>query len=213
MKAVIFDMDGVIIDSEPLHVMADNEILKHSGITVPEGYFDRFAGWTLQSMWEEIRKDYHIDKSVEEIVELQLPFKLELLREGDYRPIPGIVDLMEKIGEMGLPIAIASSSPVQFIDAVLEKLGLKKYVQFWVSGEEVSRSKPEPDIFLKVAEMLKVNPADCLVIEDSASGIIAAKRAGMKCIGYRNHNSGNQDLSEADIIVENINEIDLLDIK
>ena len=205
-------MDGVIIDTEPLHAIADNRILQDSGITAPEGYFERYAGWTSQAMWEEIRKDYRLPGSVEEIVKLQLPLKLDLLREGDYGPIPGVIGLMQKIRELGLPMAIASSSPVQFIEAVVQKLGLKEYVTFWLSGEDVARSKPDPDIFLRVAEELNVGPSDCLVIEDSSSGIIAAKRAGMKCIGYRNHNSGNQDLSEADFIVGDLNEIDIRDL-
>jgi HAD superfamily hydrolase (TIGR01509 family) len=209
MKAVIFDMDGVIIDSEPLHAIADNQILKDSGITAPEGYFDRFAGWTNQSMWEEIMKDYDLPISLERISELQLPLKINLLQEGDYKPIKGIIELMEEIKDLGLPMAIASSSPVQFIEAVLEKLSLRKYVKYWLSGEEVINSKPAPDIFLRVAEVLNVDPGECLVIEDSSSGVTAAKRAGMKCIGYQNINSGNQDLSAADQIVDNIQKINI----
>jgi HAD superfamily hydrolase (TIGR01509 family) len=213
MKAVIFDMDGVLIDSEPLHAMADNQILKDSGIRAPEGYFERFAGWTNQSMWEEIKKDYTIALSMEQISELQLPLKIKMLNEGNYSPVPGIIELLEKIKELKLPVAVASSSPGQFIEAVLEKLGLKKYIKVWLSGEEVIHSKPEPDIFLKVAELLNINPLDCLVIEDSASGIAASKKAGMMCIGYRNINSGNQDLSQADIIVDRIDEIDIQSLK
>jgi HAD superfamily hydrolase (TIGR01509 family) len=211
MKAVIFDMDGVIIDSEPLHAIADNMILEKSGIIVPVGYFERFAGWTNQSMWEEIKKEYHLPLSLEKIAGLQLPLKIDLLLKGDYSPIPGIIELMDELRELGLPMAIASSSPVEFIEAVIVKLGLREYVKYWLSGEQVLRSKPEPDIFLKVAEVLNVDPAECLVIEDSASGITAAKRAGMKCIGYRNLNSGNQDLSGADVIADKIGEINIQD--
>lgn len=212
MKAVIFDMDGVIIDSEPLHAIADNMILEKSGITVPEGYFERFAGWTNQSMWEEIKKEYHLPLSLEMIAGLQLPLKIDLLLKGDYSPIPGIIDLMEELKKKGLPVAIASSSPVEFIEAVMDKLELRVYIKFWLSGEQVEKSKPEPDIFLKVAELLDVDPAECLVIEDSASGIAAAKKAGMRCIGYRNLNSGNQDLSGADVVVDSIEEIDFLNL-
>ena len=212
MKAVIFDMDGVLIDSEPLHTLADNQILIDSGITAPATYFERFVGWTNQSMWEEIKKDYHIAASAEELMELQMPLKIKLLQAGDYIPIPGIVDLLEQITGMNIPIAIASSSPRQFIEAVLEKLGLKNYVKLWLSGEEVERSKPAPDIFLKVAELLNVNPNDCIVIEDSSSGVSAAKKAGMRCIGFRNINSGNQDLSGADIIVNKIDDINIKEV-
>ncbi len=212
MKAVIFDMDGVLIDSEPLHTLADNQILIDSGITAPATYFERFVGWTNQSMWEEIKKDYHIAASAEELMELQMPLKIKLLQAGDYIPIPGIVDLLEQITGMNIPIAIASSSPRQFIEAVLEKLGLKNYVKLWLSGEEVERGKPAPDIFLKVAELLNVNPNDCIVIEDSSSGVSAAKKAGMRCIGFRNINSGNQDLSGADIIVNKIDDINIKEV-
>jgi HAD superfamily hydrolase (TIGR01509 family) len=212
MKAVIFDLDGVLIDSEPLHAMADNQLLKETGIDVPENYFDRFVGWTNKAMWEAIKKDWDIILSAEELVELQMPLKLKLLHKSDYEPIPGVIELLERIRKTEIPMVIASSSPRQFIEAVIEKIEIKQYFAKWVSGEEVEHSKPEPDIFLKVAELLNVNPRECIVIEDSTSGIIAAKRAGMWCIGYKNVNSGNQDLSEADLIVHKIEEIDFTEM-
>ena len=209
MKAVIFDLDGVLVDSEPLHALADNQILTESDIEVPETYFDRFVGWTNKAMWNEIKKQYHIVLSVEELTERQLPLKLKLLHESDYKPVSGIIELLEQIKKMEIPMAVASSSPRQFIEAALDKIGIKKYFTKWLSGEEVAFSKPEPDIFLKAAELLNVKPDECIVIEDSSSGILAAKRAGMRCIGYKNVNSGYQDLSEADLIVNNIEEIDI----
>jgi HAD superfamily hydrolase (TIGR01509 family) len=208
MKAIIFDLDGVLIDSEPLHWMADNKLLMDLGIYPPENYFDRFVGWTSEAMWEEIRNDYHLNINYEELMELHMTIKLKLLQESEYKPIPGIIGLLEGIKMMQIPMAIASSSPKLFIEAVIEKISIRKYFTKYLSGEEVQRSKPEPDIFLKIAELLEVNPAECIVIEDSTSGTIAAKKAGMKCIGYRNVNSGNQDLSNADFIVNNIEEID-----
>ena len=207
MKAVIFDLDGVLIDSEPLHAMADSLILKESGVVAPENYFDRFVGWTSKAMWEEIKKDYNITPSAEELMELQLPLKLKLLQESDYEPVSGIIELLKRLKKMDIPMAIASSSPRQFIEAVIEKIEIKKFFTVWLSGEEVAHSKPEPDIYFKVAELLAVNPNECIVIEDSTSGIIAAKRAGMRCIGYKNPNSGNQDLSGAELIVNKIEEI------
>ena len=207
MKAVIFDLDGVLIDSEPLHAMADSQLLKESGVVAPENYFDRFVGWTSKPMWEEIKKDYHITLSAEELMELQLPLKLKLLKESDYEPVSGIIELLVRLKKMDIPMAIASSSPRQFIEAVIEKIEIKQFFTLWLSGEEIAHSKPEPDIFLKVAELLDINPHGCIVIEDSTSGIIAANRAGMRCIGYKNLNSGNQDLSGADLIVNKIEEI------
>lgn len=212
MKAVIFDLDGVLIDSEPLHTMADNQLLFQIGILVPENYFDKFVGLTNKAMWEEIKKDYSITLSAEELMDLQMPLKLKLLQEKDYKPVPGIIELLECIKKMKFQMAIASSSPRQFIETVIEKIKIRQYFTLWLSGEEVVRSKPQPDIFLKVAKLLKVNPHECIVIEDSTSGLIAAKRAGMRCIGYKNVNSGKQDLSDADFIVNKIEDIDFTEM-
>jgi beta-phosphoglucomutase family hydrolase len=208
INALIFDLDGVLIDSEPMHCRADNQLLKELGIETPENYLDRFAGWTDAAMWAAIKTDYNITKSIAGLKELQLPIKLKLLQEGEFHPIPGAVELLEQIKTAGIPIAIASSSPKLFIETVLKKIKIEPYFDFLVSGEEVERSKPEPDIFLKAAQLLNVNPSQCLVVEDSKSGTLAAKKAGMVCIGYWNPNSGNQDLSAADIIISDFNEID-----
>ena len=209
INAVIFDLDGVLIDSEPMHCSADNQLLTKLGIETPENYLDRFAGWTDAAMWTAIKADYNITKSIAELKKLQLPIKLKLLQESQFQAMPGAVELLEKIKSDNIPIAIASSSPKLFIEAVLKKIKIEKYFAFLVSGEEVANSKPEPDIFLKASRLLAVNPAECLVVEDSKSGTIAAKRAGMKCIGYQNPNSGNQDLSKADIILGDLKDIDL----
>jgi beta-phosphoglucomutase family hydrolase len=209
IKAVIFDLDGVLIDSEPLHAIADNQLLKELGTDAPENYFDRYVGWTNAAMWEAIKNDYCITRSIHEIMEMQMPIKLNLLQEGNHNVIPGIVELLEELKTMHIPVAIASSSPKLFIDAAVEKIGLTQFFAIIISGEEVEKSKPEPDIFLKAAELLNVKPSECLVIEDSKSGTIAAKKAGMKCIGFQNVNSGNQDLSIADFIVTDIKEIDI----
>jgi HAD superfamily hydrolase (TIGR01509 family) len=210
LKAVIFDLDGVLIDSEPLHAMADNKLLDESGINVPENYFDRFVGWTNKAMWEQIKKEFPLNTGYEELTERQMVLKLSLLEEMNYEPVRGITELLEALKMNHIPMAIASSSPRQFIEAVIEKIGIGHYLTSWISGEEVEHSKPEPDIFLRAAELLNVHPDVCVVIEDSASGTIAAKRAGMKCIGYRNPNSGQQDLSKADLIIDVIDKKDIL---
>jgi beta-phosphoglucomutase-like phosphatase (HAD superfamily) len=109
MKAVIFDLDGVLIDSEPLHALADNQLLKEAGIEVPESYFDRFVGWTNKAMWEEIKKESDIDLSVEELTARQLPLKLKLLHESDLGTVSGIIGLLGIIKKMEIPMAVASS--------------------------------------------------------------------------------------------------------
>jgi HAD superfamily hydrolase (TIGR01509 family) len=210
INAVIFDLDGVLIDSEPLHAKADNQLLIDSGIIAPDNYFDRFVGWTNKAMWEQIKKEYPLKPGYDELTVRQMTLKLNLLEQMNFEPVSGIGELLEALKMKRIPMAIASSSPRAFIEAVIEKIGIKEYFTSWISGDEVERSKPEPDIFLKAAESLNVNPHECIVIEDSASGTVAAKRAGMKCIGYKNVNSGNQDLSQADLIIDEINAPDIL---
>lgn len=213
MKAVIFDMDGVLIDSEPLHFEVDKMVLQKLNINEGESYLERFVGYTNPAMWEIIKKEYFIEKTIEELIELQMTTKLKYLEESNYSAIEGIKELLEELQRNKVPIWIASSSPRIFIEAVIKKINIAKYFDSWISGEEVKKSKPEPDVFLKIAELLEVNPEKCIVIEDSKSGTIAAKKAGMKCIGYKNINSGNQDLSKADKIVEKISEINYKNMK
>lgn len=213
LKAVIFDMDGVLIDSEPLHFKVDQMVLEKLNIHHSKEYLERFVGYTNPAMWEIIKKENSIESSIEELIELQLSAKLKYLEDSDYKAIDGIIELLEELKTNKIPTAIASSSPRVFIEAVLKKLGISQYFDTWVSGEEVKKSKPEPDVFLKASEILAVQASQCAVIEDSKSGTTAAKSAGMKCIGFRNINSGNQDLSKADIIIEKICEINLEKIR
>jgi len=205
MQAVIFDMDGVLIDSEPIHYATDKTLLKELNISVPDNYLDKFVGTTNPFMWSQILNEFKINKDLQEILDKQLALKIKTLEEGNYQPISGITELLISINKNNTTMAVASSSSILFIEAVLTKLKIDKYFKFYISGEEIKKSKPEPDIFLKTAEMLQINPKECIVIEDSKNGVIAVKRAGMKCIGYINPNSGNQDLSEATTVIHDVN--------
>lgn len=207
MNAVIFDMDGVLIDSEPLHYASDKELLRELHITAPDDYLDKFVGTTNPFMWSQILKEFELQNNIQEILCKQLELKFKLLEESDYVPIHGIPELLQSLANHNIPMAVASSSSKVFIEAVLKKLNIIHYFTAYISGEEIERSKPEPDIFLKTADILQVNPKECIVIEDSKNRVIAAKRAGMKCAGYINPNSGNQDLSEANIIIKSFTEL------
>jgi HAD superfamily hydrolase (TIGR01509 family) len=207
MEAVIFDMDGVLIDSEPLHRETDLAMLKRLGIDVSADYLDKYIGVTNPVMWKEILQEFGINKDVDEVLNALLSLKLKLLKKGDYAPIDGVPELLKELYRKKIPVYIASSSSSIFIKEVLKKIGIEKYIWNWVSGENVPKSKPEPDVFLRAAELLGVEPAECVVIEDSKNGVIAAKRAGMKCVGFKNPASGNQDLAKANLVVEKISEL------
>lgn len=213
IEAVIFDMDGVLIDSEPLHFKVDEMVLKLLQVDKGKYYLERFVGYTNPAMWKIIKEENQLEQSIEALIELQMRIKLDFLEKSNYMAIDGVLELLNKIQAKKIPLAIASSSPRIFIEAVIEKIQIEKYFQIVVSGEEVPESKPAPDVFLKAAELLGVQPENCLIIEDSKSGTIAAKSAGMKCIGFQNPNSGNQDLSRADLIVKNFNDVDFTKIQ
>ncbi|XID94672.1 HAD family hydrolase [Paenibacillaceae bacterium WGS1546] len=205
--AVIFDMDGLIIDSEPIHFEVDIETVNRFGARITHEELERFVGMTNPEMWKLIKDEYKLGHSVEEIIDVQLAAKIRLLEQRAMEPIDGIRELLDGLKANKVPIGLASSSPRSFIMAVLNKFGIAAYFDCVVSGEEVARGKPAPDVFLEAASMLGVPPESCIVVEDSRNGVAAAKAAGMKCYGFVNPNSGNQDLSAADWIVDSIRAI------
>lgn len=209
MKAVIFDMDGVIIDSEPMHTAVAVETMAHYGATVTATDMERFAGMTMRAIFSTLKEENHVAAPVEDIMARQEAGILRHVLEDDDAPIDGIRQLLSALKEKRIPAAVASSSPLNLIQAVVTKFGIKDDFSHLVSGEEVSHGKPRPDVYLEAARRLGVAPADCLVIEDSKNGTIAAKSAGMTCIGFKNPNSGDQDLSRADVVVSALTDIDL----
>ena len=202
-KSVIFDMDGVLIDSEPLHYESDRRTMREYGLELSDAEMEAYVGITGEKMWADLREKYGIADSVETLMRKQEAHKRALFGQ-DVQPIDGIPELLEALQSAGRGIALASSSPRYFIDMVLEGLGLRRYFPVVVSGADVKKGKPAPDIFLRAAELLGVEPQHCVVIEDSGHGVRAAKAAGMHCIGLVTPNSGKQDLSLADIVVESV---------
>ena len=207
IEAVIFDMDGVIIDSEPLHFESDKMTMKFYEKEIADDELNNYVGVSNPEMWGELRSKYELVASVEELIEKQFYFKKYLIGDRKLEPISGIREFLEELKSSGIRIGLASSSSREFIELILTNLEVKKFFEVIISGDDVQKSKPAPDIFLKAAKELKVEPLNCLVIEDSSHGVKAAKLANMRCIGFSNPNSGNQDLSLADTIVSSIKEI------
>jgi beta-phosphoglucomutase family hydrolase len=206
IKGFIFDMDGVIIDSEPLHFELNRRIMRDFGLELPDEVFIPYVGITNEQMWAELIDRYRLNTTIAELQAKEALLKREVFQ--DLQPIKGIPELLANLKKDGIAIGLASSSSREFIEMVLEKLQIRGYFQAVVSGRELTRSKPDPEIFLRTAELLNVKPADCLVLEDSRHGVEAAKRAGMKCIAFQNPNSGPQDLSRADKIVHTLENLD-----
>ena len=208
IKAVIFDMDGVLVDSEVHHFAAEKLILEKNGISITEEEIHSFVGLAMDKMWERVKNKFNLEKPVQKLLEEDTILRVNYFKNvGKIPPIEGVEALIEGIRKEGLKIAVASSSHPDLIKTVLEASNLLQYFSVYLSGFQVKHGKPDPDIFLKTAEKLGVKPEECVVIEDSYNGVTAAKKAGMKCIGYRNPSSGNQNLSAADVIIKSFKEI------
>ena len=208
LEAVIFDMDGVIINSEPLHYEANQKLFDKLGFSVPINEYSNYIGISTEKMWEDLRDKYDLNESLDKLTDKHREHTHKFIRENmNGKEIPGIKKILEELTDAKVKTAVASSSSKDLIETVIKGFDLCKYFDVLVSGEEVEKGKPNPDIFLLAAKKLKVNIRNCIVIEDSTNGVKAAKKAGAKCIGFNNMDSHGQDLSKADII---INKFDIL---
>ncbi|MFP7223930.1 HAD family phosphatase [Priestia filamentosa] len=210
--AVIFDMDGVIVDSEPVYRRLNEKIFKKLNIKVDEETKLSFIGGTTERKWTILKNKYLLSQSVEELMTLQnIVFSQ---KEWNFRDIlyPEAIPLLKLLKEQSIPTVLATSSDKTRIQAVLDQCGLKKYFNEVVCGVDFERGKPDPDIFLNAAEKVGVPPENCVVIEDSYNGITAAKKANMYGIGVR-HKEINMDLSQADETVDSLSEVDIEKLK
>ena len=213
MKAFIFDMDGVIIDSEPIYLEINKKTLHHFDITVSTEDFNQFVGMTDYGVYAIVKEKYQVPQTIDEMLAYQSDLVWSTFKHLEAEPIDGIPELLQTLKEQHIATAVASSSPRKIIEIILRQLKLDNYFNLIVSGQEVSQGKPAPDIFLETAQRLQISPVDCVVLEDSKNGSIAAKKAGMTCIGFQNLGSGNQDLRQADFIVDSIRTIDIFNLK
>ena len=210
MQAFIFDMDGVIVDSE-LHWKK------------PEGYFlrslvpnwtdadqTRIIGLSLNNTYLLLTTEYGVTHSKEQFLEAYMAMALHIYRDL-VSLMPGFTGLLRELRRRGIPVAVASSSTRPWIDIVLDRFDLRSGFQTVVSADDLAggEGKPSPAIYLHTASVLGVEPAGCVVMEDSHNGVLSAQRAGMYCIGFRNGFNDDQDISTADLLVNSYAEIDL----
>ena len=196
-------MDGVLINSEPLHFDFESQLFKSLGITVSRELHETFVGTTAKTMWTIIKQTHTLPFTVSElIIKGQSDFLTYLENKNSLEPIQGITELLNRLEAAGFILALASSSPYKLINYILDKCNIDKYFPVRISGDDVTNGKPDPEIFLKASEITNIKPENCIVIEDSKNGVQAAKLAGMKCIGFFNPGSGNQDLGIADLILD-----------
>ncbi len=207
-KAIIFDMDGVLIDSEPHHVKIEKQLFAKLNLNISDEEHSTYMGKATDVMWKEIIHDKKLSYSSKELVRQNEEISKRHFAQQKLAPIDGLVELLEKLKKNKISMAVASSSGQEIIDVILKSNGLDKYFKYMVSSELVGGSKPEPDIFLHTAKLLGVKPEECIVIEDSTNGIRAAKAANMFCIAYNGVSANNQDQSLADMQIANFSELE-----
>jgi HAD superfamily hydrolase (TIGR01509 family) len=208
LQCVVFDMDGVILNSEPLYFDLEKRLFRELGFSLDPVEHRKFVGVSNTIMWQTLKDRFALVQDVAWLVDFERNrFDEEI--EGEKFPgaIPGVLDLITNLSNENIALAIASSSARATIETVCSVLSIRKHFRQIVSGDDVARGKPWPDIFLYTADLMGVPPANCCVIEDAHSGVIAAKSAGMKCAGFQNDGSGHQDLSGADIVFKNFQEL------
>lgn len=209
----IFDMDGVLIDSEPAHQQIFKKVFEELNLDFSVAYHHTLVGMAAVPMWEKIRSDFQIQTDARELMNFHKEFMYVEIKELDIQLVSGVLGLLDRLQEMQIKMSLASSSAEKLIHHFVDKFGIRAKFDFLISGESLTRSKPFPDIFLKVAELYDLKPDRFVVIEDSNNGVLAAKAAQMQCIGYTNPNSGQQDLSLADETISSFSQLDNQKIK
>lgn len=210
IKTVIFDMDGVIVDTEPVHRYAYYKQFSELGINVSEEMYTSFTGFSTRNTFQTLKDFFpQINHEVEDLIQRKRNiFNDAFDTKEDLLLLEGVEDLIKDLYQSGIQLILASSASKVTINRVFTRFKLHQYFTDIVSGEDFPQSKPNPAIFIHAASLSVAPKNNCLIIEDSTNGVKAAKGAGIFCIGYNSEHSKLQDLSEADIIINNFNELD-----
>ncbi|MBC3758788.1 HAD family phosphatase [Hyunsoonleella sp. SJ7] len=208
LKAVIFDMDGVIIDSEPMHHKAYNDMFDEVGIDVSRELYNSFTGQSTLNICKRLCDHFSLKESPETLVTIKRRYYKQFFdKNSDLDLIDGVLDLIKNYHENGLTLVLGSSAAMTSINMIFERFELNPYFKAKLSGGDLKQSKPHPEIFEKAAEASGFKREECIVIEDSTNGIQASKSAGIYCVGYDSFHSKNQDYSKADQVITDFKDI------
>jgi beta-phosphoglucomutase family hydrolase len=207
-KTILWDMDGVIADSNSFHFAAWQETFAKRGVNFTKEDFSRLFGTRNDFIIHNVLGEGLSEGNVESVVqEKEASFREKA--KGNIKPFPGVIKLLNTIKRGNFKLALVSSAPKENIDLIAGELNLEKFFDCVVSGREVAESKPSPQIYLLAAGKLGAQPENCIVIEDSPHGVKAAKAAGMRCLAVTN-TLPKQDLEDADRVVDSLEKVDLI---
>ena len=208
-NTVIFDMDGVIVDTEPLHKKAYYQHFNELGAEVDANLFSQFTGKSTRNVYQMVKEIFGINTDTEALIQRKRQIFYGLFdADPALQLLDGVEVLIKNLHDADFQLILASSAAKSTIDRVFRRFNLFPYFSHLVSGEDFPQSKPDPAIFIEAQRLSGNEKSNCIIIEDSTNGIQAANAAGIFCVGYKSANSKNQNYELANLVIHHFDELD-----
>lgn len=208
LKAVLFDMDGVIVDTEPLHRKAYHQMFDDVSIEVDTALYESFTGQSTINICKRLVEHFGLSDSPEYLMGLKRKhYKYLFTHDDELALIDGVINLIKDYHSNNVTMVVASSASMLGINQIFERFDLNQYFSAKFSGADLKQSKPHPEIFIKAAESTGFDRSECMVIEDSTNGIKAAHAAGVFCTAFKSPHSSGQDYSLANAVISSFDDI------
>ena len=208
LRAVIFDMDGVLVDTEPIHSEIEKKLFWQLGVVIDKAVHLNYMGASNEFMYTDLKSRFNLQASVEELIRIDEAFRCDYFKNLEVIPLKeGVINLLGEIKSEGLKLAVATSSSPAMAEIILNRCDIASWFDAIITTHEAGNSKPAPDVYLLAAERLGVSPANCIVFEDSSNGLLAAQSAGMVCVAIQSDVSIRNKLSKADQLIQTFTEI------